>query len=233
MPGECLSYIHLSFQRQYYLFFLSTDLHISSLLILNQMFSWWTYEFCHTRHAREFHGTNVMDATSGVSRQIVEEEHMLGLYKADVHESYPDVEEPDHVINATHGDGEDSLIVGSSRKTKTKKKKADAKKKVDGSSPPEAGGNGAVFVQEYTDGLVCEDSDVAESIIKGGNVVGGGIERSTTVRFSCGKNYELVRVNEDSTCHYIFDVTVPALCNHPLFKATLPKTQVVKCLPVP
>lgn len=201
-------------------------------LRLDQIFRWWTYEFCHTRHAREFHGTNVMDATTGVSRQIVEEEHMLGLYKADVHESYPDIEEPDHVINATHSDGEDTLVMGSSKKAKAKKKKAEAKKKVD-SSPPEAGGNGAVFIQEYTDGLVCKDSDVAESIIKGGNVVGGGIERSTTVRFSCGKNYELVRVNEDSTCHYIFDVTVPALCNHPLFKATLPKTQVVKCLPVP
>lgn len=150
---------------------------------------------------------------------------MLGLYKADVHESYADDEEHDHVINATRSDGKDSLVVGSSKKAK-------AKKKVDG-NPPEAGGNGAVFIQEYTDGLVCEDSDVAQSIIKGGNVVGGGIERSTTVRFSCGKNYELVRVNEDSTCHYIFDVTVPALCHHPLFKARLPKTQVVKCLPVP
>ena len=190
---------------------------------------WWTYEFCHTRHAREFHGTNVMDATTGVSRQIVEEEHMLGIYKAEVHESYPDIEEPDHVVNATID--ESAVSVGSS--SKKKKKGNDAKKKVDaGSTPPEAGGNGAVYIQEYTNGLVCDHSDVAESIIKGGNVVGGGVERSTTVRFSCGKNYELVRVNEDSTCHYIFDVTVPALCGHPLFKATVAKTQVVKCLTV-
>ena len=205
--------------------FLPTSVHFNSTQ-LQQTLRWWTYEFCHIRHAREFHGTNVMDATTGVSRQIVEEEHLMGIYKAEVHESYPDIEEPDHIINATHSDEEDALVVGSRRKAK-------AKKKVDSSSPPEAGGNGAVFVQEYTDGLVCEDSDVAESIIKGGNVVGGGIERSTTVRFSCGKNYELVRVNEDSTCHYIFDVSVPALCSHPLFKATLPKSQVIKCLPVP
>lgn len=63
---------------------------------------------------------------------------MLGLYKADVHESYPDIEEPDHVVNATHGDGEDTLVMGSSRKAKAKKKKAEAKKKVD-SSPQKLG----------------------------------------------------------------------------------------------
>ena len=53
-----------------------------------------------------------------------------------------------------------------------------------------------------------------------------------TIRYSCGKKYELVRVNEDTTCHYVFDVTVPALCGHPLFKAEMARTQVVKCLPV-
>mmetsp|Transcript_29883 Transcript_29883/g.43509 ORF Transcript_29883/g.43509 Transcript_29883/m.43509 type:complete len:81 (-) Transcript_29883:265-507(-) len=72
--------------------------------------------------------------------------------------------------------------------------------------------------------MVCMDEDVRV-------FVNNGVERATTVRFSCGKNYEILNVNEDSTCHYIFDVSVPDLCGHPLFKEPVIKTQVVKCLP--
>lgn len=178
---------------------------------------WWTYELCHTRHVREFHGANKIDMVTGVSRQVVEEENMMGHYDADVLESYPDEEEVNFVINATDSD------LG------PKKKKAG---KPAGSPSPNAGGNGAVFVQEYVHGDVCEDPDVTDSVVKAGGIVDGGIQRATTVRFSCGKNYELVKINEDSTCHYMFDVTVPALCKHPLFKAPVAKTQVVKCLPI-
>ena len=87
-------------------------------------------------------------------------------------------------------------------------------------------------MQEYLHGDVCEDPDVTDSVVKSGGIVDGGIQRSTTVRYSCGKSYELVKVNEDSTCHYVFDVTVPALCRHPLFRAPVVKTQVIKCLPI-
>merc|ERR1711902_153348 len=94
------------------------------------------------------------------------------------------------------------------------------------------GGNGAVYVQEYMHGDICDHEDVAESVIKGGNIVHGSIERSSSVRFSCGKQWELIDIKEDSTCHYILDVTIPELCQHELFKAPVTKTQVVKCLPV-
>lgn len=178
---------------------------------------WWTYELCHTRHVREFHGANKIDMVTGVSRQVVEEENMLGHYDVDVLEGYPDEDEVNYVINATDSD------MG------PKKRKFG---KPASSPSPDAGGNGAVFVQEYLHGDVCEDPDVTDSVVKAGGIVDGGIQRATTVRFSCGKNYELVKVNEDSTCHYVFDVTVPALCKHPLFKAPVVKTQVVKCLAI-
>uniref|UniRef100_A0A7S4NB29 MRH domain-containing protein n=1 Tax=Odontella aurita TaxID=265563 RepID=A0A7S4NB29_9STRA len=180
---------------------------------------WWTYELCHTRHVREFHGANKIDMVTGVSHQVVEEENMLGHYDVDVLESFPDEEEVNYVVNAT-----DSFSDLGPKKKKTVP--------AAGTPSPDAGSNGAVFVQEYLHGDVCEDPDVTDSVVKAGGIVDGGIQRATTVRFSCGKNYELVKVNEDSTCHYVFDVTVPALCKHPLFKAPVVKTQVVKCLPI-
>eukprot|EP00594_Rhizosolenia_setigera_P019830 CAMPEP_0178977420 /NCGR_PEP_ID=MMETSP0789-20121207/24482_1 /TAXON_ID=3005 /ORGANISM="Rhizosolenia setigera, Strain CCMP 1694" /LENGTH=294 /DNA_ID=CAMNT_0020666823 /DNA_START=244 /DNA_END=1128 /DNA_ORIENTATION=- len=92
--------------------------------------------------------------------------------------------------------------------------------------------NGAFFVQEYAHGHICEDTDVTEAAIKGGNVVDGAIERSTTMRFYCGETLKISSMNEDTTCHYIFDISVPELCFHPLFQAESVKKQVVKCLPV-
>ena len=100
------------------------------------------------------------------------------------------------------------------------------------STSSHAGGNGAIYEQEYKFGEVCDHEDVAMSVIKGGNILHGGVERSSTVRFMCGNRRELVDVKEDSTCHYILDVTVPELCHHELFRAEVTKTQVVKCLPV-
>jgi len=94
-----------------------------------------------------------------------------------------------------------------------------------------AGGNGAYFYQEYTKGDVCDQVDVTDSAIKAGEFGEGGIERAITVRYSCNSEL-MVSVKEDSTCHYVIDVTVPTLCHHPLFKAPVSKTQVVKCLPI-
>jgi len=84
----------------------------------------------------------------------------------------------------------------------------------------------AVFVMDYINGDMCDNSDDVkdESLKK--------VARATTVKFSCGKNYELVRIEEDRTCHYVFHVTVPELCRNPLFRAPVLKEQVVKCLPV-
>ncbi len=68
---------------------------------------------------------------------------------------------------------------------------------------------------------------------KGGSFLHASVERSSTVRFMCGNRRELVDdVKEDSTCHYISDVTVPELCHHELFWAEVTKKQVVECLPV-
>ena len=79
---------------------------------------------------------------------------------------------------------------------------------------------------------LCDHEDVTDSAIKAGAFGEGGIERSTTIRYSCGVKFEMI-VKEDSTCHYIADVTVPALCSHPLFRAPVSKKQVVKCLLTP
>jgi hypothetical protein len=91
-------------------------------------------------------------------------------------------------------------------------------------------GDGTYFEVEYTEGDVCDHSDVTASAIVAGAASAGGVARSSSIRYYCGEKYEL-SVKEDSTCHYIVDVKVPALCKHPLFKLPVAKKQLIKCLP--
>jgi len=151
-----------------------------------------------------------------LAKQKIETEHFLGIYEGGGNglDDYPDSDEYKHVFNATDGAS------------------SGAGKAASAGSKNARGGNGAFYVQEYMHGDVCDHADVAESVIKGGNVVHGSVERASRVRFSCGKRWELIDIKEDSTCHYVLDVTVPELCQHALFKAPVTKTQVVKCLPV-
>lgn len=157
----------------------------------------------------------------------IETEHFLGKYANSGNDvkDYPNEEEHLHVLNVT-GISAD-LDIGRRNMRGVFNIGSGGKHNEKG-----PGGNGAVYIQEYLHGDVCDHKDVAESVIKGGNIVHGSVERSSTVRFSCGKSLELVDIKEDSTCHYIIDVAVPALCNHPLFIAPVTKTQVVKCLPL-
>ena len=182
----------------------------------------WTYEFCHAKQIRQYHANNLVDANTGFAKQTIETEHFLGVYEGSGNGEYPNEDEHLHVMNAT----DSASDVGIGRRKGSRNVNSGNK------SGKQPGGNGAVYVQEYDHGDVCDHEDVAESVIKGGSIVHGSVERSSTVRFSCGKRWELIDIKEDSTCHYLVDVTVPELCQHELFKAPVTKTQVVKCLPV-
>jgi hypothetical protein len=168
----------------------------------------------------QYHGAELLDAKSGRTVTKMETSHLLGLYKSSGSLDYPNEDEHLHVLNATSSSSE--LDLG----------RAHPKPRGGSTNQKAAGGNGAVYVQEWIHGDTCDHETVAESVIKGGNLVQGSVERSTTVRYSCGRATELLEINEDSTCHYVIDVSVPELCHHPLFKAPVIKTQVVKCLPV-
>mmetsp|Transcript_7650 Transcript_7650/g.11126 ORF Transcript_7650/g.11126 Transcript_7650/m.11126 type:complete len:585 (+) Transcript_7650:127-1881(+) len=165
---------------------------------------WWAYEFCHGVHIRQYHEGNVFDPDTGITTRQVESEYFLGYYDADNLESFEDAVEIKYVVNVTK-----SLFDSST----TKK------------SPSSQRGSGAYFYQEYTNGQICDgsDPDVKSK---------GGIPRSTTIRFFCGSKYELSNVNEDSTCHYVVDVTIPDLCGHAFFRAPDNKKRVIKCLPI-
>jgi hypothetical protein len=171
---------------------------------------WWNYELCPGKHVRQFHVVSLMDRISGVSSTSVGKEHILGRYDPVVHGSLSEESEWQSVVNATN------LGIGSSKSK----------------SPTAHGGNGAYFFQEYAGGDVCDHADVADSAIKAGAVGEGHIQRGTTVRYSCGNQMEMT-VKEDSTCHYLVDVSIPAMCEHPFFRASISKKQVVKCLPIP
>lgn len=174
----------------------------------------WVYELCPGEYVRQFHEVTLMDRLSGVANTEVESEHILGKYDPKTND-IPKHMEWKNVVNATE------LGIGSKNN------------KPISQAPWESaahGGNGAYFFQEFTSGNVCDHEDVTDSAIKAGQIGEGGIERATTVRYSCGNQVEM-NVKEDSTCHYLVDVSIPALCAHPLFKAPVSKKQVVKCLP--
>ncbi len=184
---------------------------------------WWAYEFCPGNHVRQFHEdeASIVDQLSGIigaQKKVTPAavtEHYLGRYIPEDHEGVTKENEWEHVVNAT-----------------TSTSTLSTNHKPQGTPSPSAGGNGAYYVQEYTKGDVCDQEDVTDSAIKAGAFGEGGIERAITVRYSCNSEIS-VTVKEDSTCHYVIDVTVPTLCHHPLFKAPVSKRQVVKCLPVP
>lgn len=169
-------------------------------------------ELCFGRHVRQFHEVTLLDRISGMPRTEVETEHVLGKYNRD-DDFVSKQDEWKFVVNTTKA----SSSVSNKGKS--------------GKNSGSPSGNGAYYVQEYISGDVCDHEDVTESAVKAGEFAKGGIERATTVRYSCGTQLEM-KTKEDSTCHYVVDIVIPALCGHPFFKAPVSKQQVVKCLPI-
>ncbi len=188
------------------------DRVLNMLCLQTTLGGWWTYEICYQQRIRQFHetiGTKRNSAGAKVVAKITETEHLLGLYdETKERTDIPDTEEWKLVVNATTA-------------------------RSGGTSGGNAWGegSGAYYEIEYTGGDVCDHADVTDSAIVAGSAVGasGGVKRSSSVRFYCGEMYD-VAVHEDSTCHYIVQVKVPALCQHRLFRAPSAKKQVIKCL---
>mmetsp|Transcript_43737 Transcript_43737/g.64224 ORF Transcript_43737/g.64224 Transcript_43737/m.64224 type:complete len:783 (+) Transcript_43737:160-2508(+) len=175
-----------------------------NMLCLQRNDGWWKYEFCHGKHTRQFHTDSVMELDTGKTTTTVTTDHLLGVYQQNA--------EKEKTSKTLSKEEENALIV-------------------------DAYTTSAYFEMEYTNGEICDHSDVTDAAIKGGSVSSadgdGGIERATTVRLYCGQQgHDLYRVDEDSTCHYIFYVKVPELCMHELFQVPVIKEQIVKCLPV-
>ena len=172
---------------------------------------WWTYNFCYQSSAYQFHESVDLDLEKGVMKTTIEAKHVLGKYDPVTSEGFPKEDEVKHII-FPQGYLNDGFETGNGRES--------------------MGLDSAYYVQEYTHGDICEGDDVIDSAIKGGEVGEGVIQRSSTIRFFCGVNRELVRINEDHTCHYIIDIAVPELCAHKYFERPHIKKHAVKCLPV-
>lgn len=152
----------------------------------------------------------LLDRLTGAASTTTETQHFLGRY--DAASELPKDAESQRIVNTTMSQ------TGTTIKAKGRS-----------GAPLAHGGNGAYFYQEYINGDVCDNEDVTDSAIRGGEVGEGLVERSTTVRYGCGSLLAMT-VKEDSTCHYVADVTVPALCQHPHFRAPVSKRQVIKCI---
>jgi len=205
--------------------------------IRSQTGGWWAYEFCPGDYVRQYHEeeVNLLDQVSRITASQEKgtasgvTEHFLGRFTPEDHKGVTEENEWEHVINATTS----TPSGGSKFETPLKSSNENNKKNRKSQNGPStsAGGNGAYYFQEYTRGDVCDHEDVTDSAIKAGEFGEGGIERAITVRYSCNSDLT-ISVREDSTCHYVVDITVPTLCHHPLFKAPIPKRRVVKCLPI-
>ncbi|CAB9514116.1 Protein OS-9 homolog [Seminavis robusta] len=172
---------------------------------------WWSYEYCHKKHVRQFHESISINVETGMASTGTEDIYMLGFYNED-NDSYPDEDEWKYLVNTTispTGSGSGAVSGGSAGDTQIV----------------------SYLKAEFTGGDVCDDSDVTDAAIKAGSVGNGRIERSCSIQYSCGSAFD-VKVNEDHTCHYIVEVSIPDLCHHPLFKAPVAKKRVVKCVPV-
>ena len=168
----------------------------------------WVYELCPGKNIRQFHEVTLLSGTS-TSTTAVETEHVLGKFVSSIR--LPKEDEWKNVVNATVWH-QHSIP------------------KIKSQPRGHHGGNGAFFFQEYMGGDVCDHADVTGSAIKAGEVGEGLVERSTTVKYGCGSQIEMT-VKEDTTCHYVAYVNIPALCHHPFFRSPIEKKQVIKCLP--
>jgi hypothetical protein len=174
---------------------------------------WWVYELCPGKHVRQFHEVSIIDRMTGASTTKLGQEHILGVYKTKIDE------DPEYksVVNVTSSSTNDGRGGNKNQKQQQQQRSKNT-------------GNGAYFVQEYTEGELCDHEDVTDSAIKAGKTGEGGIYRASTIKYSCGTKMYM-NVKEDATCHYVVDVIVPALCDHPLFQAPTLKKEVIKCLP--
>eukprot|EP00536_Pseudo-nitzschia_multiseries_P003653 jgi/Psemu1/302087/fgenesh1_kg.57_\ len=208
-----------------------------SFCIRQQTADWWSYEFCPGHYVRQYHEEQNILTDRFIGITTVEKrasgpgvtEYFLGRFVPEDHEGVTRDNEWEQVVNAT------SLLL-SSQGGSSKPKPPQGAPNEDGSKQQsednnartipftKAGGNGAYYIQEYRKGDICFGEDGTEFAMS-------GTERAITVRYACHDDLS-ISVKEDSTCHYIIDVTVPTLCYHPLFKAPVLKKQVVKCLPV-
>jgi Glucosidase II beta subunit-like protein len=175
-----------------------------------KVIGWWTYQFCNKDKIRQYHeelGNTELT------------EHILGKYKKDISElpSRPWGDEWNVVVNSTTDDtSTHNFIQGTEN----------------------AGSTKTYYEVSYLDGDVCDGHDVKDSAIVAGSVLAGtdstgenaSLKRSTAVRYYCGSTLDYT-INEDSTCHYVLQITVPQLCVHPLFHEPISKKQLMKCLP--
>ena len=176
---------------------------------------WWSYKFCYKGAISQFHESFDLDADRGVMKALIESENTLGIFDPVAAERYPNEDEVQYVV-FPQGIYEE-----------------DAKSGTESTPTPQTSGlESAYFYQEYTSGDVCEGEDVIDSAIKGGEMGEGVIQRSTTVRYFCGDKRELIKINEDHTCHYIIDISVPELCSHKFFEIQHIDKHAVKCMPV-
>jgi len=184
---------------------------------------WWTYEFCHGKHVRQFHSQTIVDSTTSKHRTVIETQHNLGYYES----PNPFKSDVDFIFNST------ILSRGRERDVNHPNDNNDADhNNIDGYAKPiiNPGNVYKYYEMEYKRGDTCAHTDEDESTLT--NSFPEGIDRATAVRFSCGEKYELLNINEDSTCHYIMEITVPDLCNHPSFHVEVKEepVYVVKCL---
>ena len=191
---------------------------------------WWSFEFCYKKGARQFHLEATDGADGGKATARVGAEFSLG-------------ERLERPGRSTDGGDESTLASSSSRATTARDDRRD-------DSPPRDDDDSSAKVTHR----IIQEEEEEEILVRSGVSGGGGNDeracvevefeggsecdiladdglprfRATTARLVCGDANALVSVVEDRTCHYLFTVTTPALCQHRAF-ATTPNARTVEC----
>ena len=200
----------------------------------------WKYEFCYENHVRQYHETTRINEATHVMMVSKEsdQEHYLGYHDDLILDGFPKEKEVFFLSSSSISQPnepptqftQEQLDIIEKVKSMKIESSSSSSDKAAMMEDEDGSASNTMYIQEYTNGEVCEHPDVTDSIMKGN--LSGSVERSTTIRYSCGSILEIQKVQEDTSCHYVLDITVPELCHHHYFQTPHVETNVVKCIPI-
>lgn len=176
---------------------------------------WWIYLYCHKSHVSQFHQVPFRDLNRGTIKMKVDQEYVLGIYNEQNIDGNLVREGITHPVTQQISNlSSDHVFLRNSRTT------------LDYYDTDPVSSH---YSQEYGGGDFCDVKNT-RVFLQNGYFQEKRLRRSTTVRFFCGNSKDITRVNEDSSCHYIIDITVPELCSHKYFRVPELSTQIIKCV---
>ncbi|CAO3610111.1 unnamed protein product [Cunninghamella echinulata] len=185
--------------------------------------SYWTYEYCHKKHVRQFHidptktESNAQDNIEGKSV------YFLGKFPERVNKKDPSTlsnrnqDTTIHITSSTNSKNNDPSLL------QQQQEKENHDKYVQGSASTQLKqiGDKKLLVQRWGDGTLCDKTNQP---------------RTTDIQFQCDIHHHgdhISNYQELSTCHYLMTISTPRLCDDSMLTSTKkPKLHQIECNPI-